>query len=81
MKISVTAPNERNILLRLPSGLIFNRLTAYVAAAFLKKYAFPLNGSQIHALLAAMKDIRRENGGWTLVEIHTLDGTNVEIVV
>lgn len=78
MKILIRS-KETNLTLRLPTGMVFNRVGIGMAYGFLKKKNMPL--TKDHAMLFAkgIREFRRRNGPWKLVEVYSADGELVEI--
>ncbi len=81
MRIIVKELSGRNIRLRLPSGLVMNRLSATILAAKLKKYNVSLSRKQLYTLLRAVKAYKAQHPQWKVVEIHSSNGEYVEIVL
>lgn len=81
MRIIVDTTNDKNIHITLPTGLILNRLTALIAAKAAQKNGIMVTYEQIYSLLTALKDFKRINGDWTLVEVESADGNYVKITI
>lgn len=81
MRIIVDTTNDKNIHITLPTGLILNRLTALIAAKAAQKNGVMVTYEQIYSLLTALKDFKRINGDWTLVEVESADGNYVKITI
>ena len=65
MKIHVTERGVQKINLRLPTGLVLNRITAYLAPRFTKKNdGMPITGAQAYRLIRALKEYKENNEGW-----------------
>lgn len=78
MKILIRS-KETNLTLRLPTGMVFNRVGIGMAYGFLKKKNMPLTKDQALLFAKGIRDFRRRNGPWKLVEVYSADGELVEI--
>ena len=81
MKIIVETPNSRNIRISFPIGLIFNRFTALIAAKTAQQNGATLTYEQACGFISALKDFKRMNNGWKLIEVESADGHHVEIIL
>ena len=83
MKIRVKS-GETNIRIWFPTGLVFNRGTAWLAETVGRKYAgdaMPqISGENMNKLFAEFRRIKRTYGRWILVEVETSDGDNTVLV-
>lgn len=84
MRIKVKS-EDANVNLVLPTNLIFSKGTVWLAKRFGWKYAgeamkyLPPEG--MDALFAEFRRTKRQYGRWTLVEVHSADGSEVEIIL
>ena len=78
MKILIRS-KETNLTLRLPTGMVFNRVGIGMAYGFLKKKNMPLTKDQALLFAKGIRELRRRNGPWKLVEVYSADGELVEI--
>lgn len=78
MKIRIRS-KETNFTLRLPTGMILNRAGIGMAYGFLKGKNMPLTKDQALIFAKGIRDFRRRNGPWKLVEIYSADEEQVEI--
>ena len=84
MRIKVKGEG-RNVDICLPTALIFNGITAEVAAHSMGKYAPArdnnLSAKQMRALFSEFRRIKNKYGTWTLVDVQTSDGETVKIIL
>lgn len=78
MKIRIRS-KETNLTLRLPTGMVFNRVGIGMAYGFLKGKNMPLTNDQALIIAKGIRDFRRRNGPWKLVEVYSADEEQVEI--
>ena len=78
MKIRIRS-KETNLTLRLPTGMVFNRVGIGMAYGFLKGKNMPLTKDQALIIAKGIRDFRRRNGHWKLVEVYSPDEEQVEI--
>ncbi len=79
MKILVRSEN-RTIRILFPTGLLLNRLTAFIAVKALKSaLSVDLTAGQIVELARAIKAYKRRHKGWELVNITSSNGDIVYI--
>ena len=81
MIISLREKQGKDVRLVIPTGLALNRLTAFILPAALKKQGFALTRSQLLTLLTVLRECRKRNRGWKLIEAETADGSYVEITL
>lgn len=81
MKIIVETPNSRNIRISLPIGLILNRLTARIVSKTAQQNGATLTYEQACGFISALKNFKRMNSGWKLIEVDSADGHHVEITL
>lgn len=80
MKIVIKEGGQSRFNLRLPTGLLLNRFTAYLAPVLNKdKDSIPYNGSQLYALIKTLKDYKKAHPEWVLLEVDSSSGEHVEI--
>ena len=68
---------EYHVRLRIPTGLVFNRLTAAAIAKEAGKYGVKLSPRQTCILIKALKEYRRTHPDWVLAEVRGADGEYV----
>ncbi len=78
MKIRIRS-KETNLTLRLPTGMVFNRVGIGLAYGFWKGKDISLTKEQALIFAKGIRDFRRRNGPWKLVEVYSADGELVEI--
>ena len=75
----------RNVDICLPTALIFNGITAEVAAYSMGKSAPArdnnLSARQMRALFSEFRRIKNKYGTWTLVDVQSSDGETVKIIL
>lgn len=84
MRIRVTG-GSHNINIPLPTNLIFSRGTVWLANHFGRKYAADamkdIPPEAMDRLFAEFRRIKRQYKHWLLVEVHSSDGSEVEITL
>lgn len=84
MRIRVNA-KDRKINICLPTGLVFNRVTAIIAFRSMRKYApvqqQKLTLEQLKVLFGVFRRIKDKYGSWTLVDVETPEGQMVKIIL
>lgn len=68
-----------NLILPLPSSLIWNRLSGRLFAAGLRQAGASVTDEQMQHLVTALRQYRRAHRNWVLIQAHTADGTDVEV--
>lgn len=81
MKISIIGANERHIRLIIPTSLILNRLSAFIAAKAVQKTGVTLTYEQIYSIIKAAKSFKRTHSDWKFAEVISRNGECVEIVI
>lgn len=81
MIISVKGKAGREFRIVVPTGLLLNRLTAHFIPGALEKRGIALTSDQMMKLIQTIRDCRRKNGKWKLLEAETADGDYVEILL
>lgn len=81
MKIIVDSSSHKNIRITLPTGLILNRFTALIAAKNAQQNGATLTYEQAFGFISALKEFKRMNSGWKLIEVESADGHHVEIIL
>jgi hypothetical protein len=80
MRIRVKS-GETNVRIWFPTGLVFNRVTVWLADKVGRKYAgdaMPqISEKDMNKLFAEFRRIKRTYGRWTLVEVESADGSGV----
>lgn len=81
MKISVIEPGKHNIRIRIPTGLVLNRLSAYIIAKAAQKNGVSLTFEQIYTLITVLKDFKRSHTDWKFVEVQSANGEYVLVTI
>lgn len=80
MKIHVIERGVQKVNLHLPTGLVLNRFTAYLAPHFMKnENGPPITGIQAFRFIQALKEYKNSHPEWVLVEVQSANGDYVEI--
>lgn len=79
MKIHIMERGVQKMNLRLPTGLVLNRFTAYLAPHFTKDNGSSITGAQAYRLIRTLKEYKENHPEWVLVEVQSADGDFVEI--
>ena len=84
MRIKVK-DEDTNLNIPLPTNLVFSRATVWLANRFGRKYAGDamkdIPPEALDRLFAEFRRIKRQHRHWTLVEVHSADGAEVEITL
>lgn len=80
MKILIWS-KETKFFILLPTSLLFNRLSAMIAAKVIKakQPAIDLSVEDCMRLIAFIKEYKRRHRYWEVVNIHTADGETIYI--
>ena len=78
MKITVRSEGF-NLRIPIPTGLIFNDLTAGLAPHFLEKNGVTITKKQARTFIRTLRKFKRRHRNWTLVEVESANGDYVEI--
>ena len=78
MRITVKS-DEANLRIPIPTGLVFNDLTAALVPKFMEQNGVTITAKQARKFIRAMKKYKRRHRDWTLVEVQSADGDYVEI--
>lgn len=86
MKIYVNDNEGTNIKIRIPTGLLLNRITALILSKVLTTAPgipdnIRLSKQQIYFLLKTIKNYKKNHPSWKLIEVHSADGDIVEITL
>ncbi len=86
MRVYVNDSDGTNINIRIPTGLLLNRLTALILSKVLTTVPgipgdIKLSKEQAYLFLKIIKDFKKSHPGWRLVEVHSADGDVVEITL
>ena len=86
MKIHVVSQDSHNIRISLPTGMIFNRLSAAIVRAALNEHLKTedgqlLNTEAVIEIMYALKDWHKEHGPLTLVDVDSKNGDKVLITI
>lgn len=86
MRIYVDDNDGTNINIRIPTGLLLNRITALILSKVLNTVPgipdnLKLSKQQLYYFLKIIKDYKKNHPGWKLVEVHSADGDVVEITL
>ena len=80
MKITVkNTGNKKSIKIRIPSFLLLNRITAWIAAKFFRKIRENITSKQLYILIKEIRRFKRRNKKLQLVEITEASGEYIEI--
>ncbi len=80
MKISIKS-DDLKLTLRLPTGLILNRLTAGIVCRKLKKEGIHLTRKQTVLFIKELKKYKKKHRDWNLVEISENDTNSIVIKI
>lgn len=77
MKVRVKSNERWSFRFAMPTFLLFNRFTAFLASRGETEITY----KQVWALFREIKRFRRKNGKWKLVEVQTSDGEEIEVII
>ena len=80
MKISIKS-DQSKLVLRFPTGLVLNCLTAGFVRKELKKEGIHLTRKQTVLFIKELKRYKKKHREWNLVEAQGLNGENVIIKI
>lgn len=78
MKITVRS-DEVNLRIPIPTGLVFNDLTAALVPKLMAQNGMTITAKQARNFIRAMRKFKRRHRDWTLVEVQSAEGDYVEI--
>ena len=78
MRIQVNDGNRR-IVIPLPTGLVFNSLTASIAVRAAAEHGVVMSAAQMRRFFRAVKAYKRAHPDWVLVDVQSADGEAVKI--
>lgn len=81
MRIVVNSPDCKRIRIWLPSGLIFNPISAMLLPGILKQNGLEITREQALAMVRAINRYRRRHPKWTLVEVEDATGEYVKVTL
>ncbi len=77
MKVRVKSSERWCFRLAIPTFLLFNRFTAFLASRGETKITY----KQAWTLFREIKRFRRKYGKWKLIEVHSSDGEEIEVII
>lgn len=80
MKIFIKS-DDLKLTLRLPTGLILNRLTAGIVCRKLKKEGIHLTRKQTVLFIKELKKYKKKHRDWNLVEVSENDTNSIVIKI
>lgn len=81
MRLIINEGGEKDVCLRLPCGLVLNRLSADIVSVILKNKGVNISGKQLNLLFQAIKAYKTTHPEWKFIEINGNDGETMEIVI
>lgn len=76
---------DTNVNIQLPTNLVFSKGTVWLANRFGRKYAWDamkdIPPEALDRLFGEFRRIKRQYGHWTLVEVRSANGEEVEITL
>lgn len=79
MQIRVKDKDGTNLFVPLPSGLVFNGLTAGIAARVASENGVNITPDQMRRLFAIIRQYKKAHPDWILVEVQSADGDEVMV--
>lgn len=84
MRIQIKG-SDRDMNLRLPTTLIFSRVTVWLANHVGRRYAGDamkdIPPEALDALFAEIRRIKKEHNSWELVHVESSDGEQVSVIL
>lgn len=81
MRVLVKENSGEKHDIRIPTGLVLNRVTAGFVAKVCKKNGADISKEQLRVLIKALRDYKKHHPEWKLLEVEDSDGEHVEIVL
>lgn len=78
MKIQISSSGQR-FNISIPSGIVFNRATAVLMPAVMKKNGINISVKASVKMIKELNNYRKNNPEWYLVEINSSKGDTVRI--
>ena len=69
----------KKFFIPIPNCLLLNRLSVLIAHKQLKKHGIDIPQKKLYALVKVIRRYKWRHPKWTLVEVHSSDGDDVEI--
>ena len=69
----------KKFIIPIPNYLLLNRLSVLIAHKELKKHGIDIPQKKLYALVREIHRFKWQHPKWTLVEVHSSDGDDVEI--
>jgi hypothetical protein len=79
MRIEVKNMGDKDIHLMIPTGLLFNPVTALILPGTAKSQGVHMTARQAMAFIKILHDCKRRFPNWLMVEAEDADGGKVEI--
>lgn len=79
MQIRINAKDGPNLWIPLPTGLMFNSLTAPIAARAAAQSGVNITARQMNRLFDAVRRYKKAHPDWVLVEVQSADGDDIRI--
>ena len=80
MQIIINEGNDVPKIIRIPTGLLTNRFSAFIAANTAMKES-GITARQLCTLMKAVKEYRKDHPEWALVEVGSEDSPSVRIII
>lgn len=85
MRIFVQEHGEKPIRLIFPTGMLLNKLTAFIGSRVIKEHAgeelSALTSAQLNRLFRVIRKYKRKHPKFELVNVESSDGDKVRIVL
>lgn len=79
MVIRIREKGGVHLTIPLPTGLIFNRFTAPIAARAAAEGGVTVTPEQLRKLFRVLRDCKRRFPGWVIAEVQSADGDEVYV--
>ena len=80
MRIIISEEKDVPKSIHIPTGLLTNRISAFIAANIAMKES-GITARQLCTLMKAVKEYRKDHPEWALVEVDCKDGNFVKVVL
>ena len=81
MKLIIQNASGENHNIKLPTGILLNRVSAGIVSGVLKKYDVEISKKQLTELMKVAKTYKKHHPEWKLIEVDDAGGEHVEIII
>ena len=81
MRLIIQNTSGENHNIKLPTGIVLNRISAGIVSGVLKKYDVEISKKQLVELMRVAKNYKKQHPEWKLLEVDDAGGEHVEIII